>query len=107
ITVSGAQWQDDCCHYSDFRLGPAEIVWSKGATPDPIQDPSHAIDYGVAARLDLAGTEEPDAYEIIPMPGIAVFSQAVTVRVDHGYVGTLAGRNVTFDVGVVRTETPG
>jgi hypothetical protein len=98
----------DCCRYRDFQLGPAVIAWRSPSAAGRSLDVDKYEDYGTVAlqqspRVNTAESRDNNARVPIPIPGFIRHGPALTIRVDHGYVRALSGRNLVFQVGLVRT----
>ena len=98
----------DCCRHRDFRHGAAVIAWRDrggGGAGSRREDPS---ELALAARFggrDAIRTDIADEFaHAFSFPGFVSTGQAVTARFDHGYVRTIARRDVTFHAAVVRSE---
>lgn len=98
-----------CCRYRDFRFGAGVIAWRQPQNPSPLLSPNATQDYGAVAfiRTEL-GYSIPDLESeslAIPLPGLPQLAHVIVLRVDHGYVRSVAGRDLSFEVGLVKMES--
>ena len=97
----------NCCNYSDFQNGVATIVWrnkGSGLGFSKLEGGFAAVAAVMPPRGEYA--REASAYEppLVSVPAYLRRGMSVVVRVDHGYVGGLLDRNVSFYFGLLPTS---
>jgi hypothetical protein len=104
VLVEDPNAQSDCCRYRDFRFGTAVIAWRTPQNPAPMVPSGASQDNGVVAVISAAPRYGDPLYALraISIPGLIHSGTSVVLRIDHGYVRSIAGRDLSFPVGLVR-----
>jgi hypothetical protein len=98
----------DCCNYSDFQSGVATVVWrNKGSSLgfSNLEGEFAAVAAVMPPRGEYTREASADEPPLVSVPAYLRRGTSVVVRVDHGYVGGLLNRNVSFYLGLVPTST--
>jgi hypothetical protein len=94
----------DCCNYRDFQSGVATIAWRKKGSGTGFSKLDQTAFGAVAALLPSSGAY-PSGVEaesaLLSVPAYVRRGTSVVVRVDHGYLGGLLNRNVSFYLGLM------
>ncbi len=106
LTTSG-QHPSDCCNYNDFQSGVATLAW-RTKTPEMNFFNLKESEVAAVAAASPSPSEYIEQYSkpdlsFISLPGFVRKGTSLVLRVDHGYVGALLNRNVSFYLGLIPT----
>jgi len=95
----------DCCNYSDFQRGVASVAWRSKSSGSDYSDLQASAFAAVAAAIPSAAEYSAGVPKselpLFSIPAYVRKGTSVVIRVDHGYLGALLNRNVSFYLGLV------
>ena len=99
----------DCCNYSDFQRGVATVAWRSKSSGSDYSGFEPSAFAAVAAAIPSppeysAGVSKSEL-PLFSVPAFVRKGTSVVIRVDHGYMGALLNRNVSFYLGLVPQST--
>ncbi len=95
----------DCCNYNDFQTGVATVAWrskSPGFHYSTLRESEFAaVAAAIPSPLEYSMGASKFELPLFSIPGFVRKGTSVVIRVDHGYLGALLNRNVSFYLGLV------
>jgi len=95
----------DCCNYNDFQRGVATVAWrskSSGSGYSGLEPSAFAaVAAAIPSSAEYSAGVPKSELPLFSIPAYVRKGIIVVIRVDHGYIGALLNRNVSFYLGLV------